>query len=96
MDVIRARNHLVIVVNTVNDYVLAHYSTLLGSCGIRAVTEKRSLVSSLFGSAHRNIDRMDTIVQLAEMVIKDCDQAAWALKSTVTALEIATARERTV
>jgi hypothetical protein len=94
MEITRNRNQLAIAMNTVSTYVNAEYGSLLADNGVRAVTERRSIVESLFGPAQRTLDELDTITEIADLVIKDVDQASWSIKSTVTALEVATARER--
>ena len=96
MNVVRNRNYLAITMNTVSSYLNAEYSQFMTGLGVRTISDRRELVESLFGGAQRMLDRLDTITEIADMVIKDTDQAAWSLKTSVTALEIATARERTV
>lgn len=94
MEVVRQRNHLAIVMNTVQSYILTEYGRLLYELGFTAVKTKEEAVLSLFGAGTRKIQELDTITEIANMVINDVDQASWAIKSTVTALEVATAREK--
>lgn len=94
MEVTRSRNHLAITMNTVQSYLGAEYGQLLGTHGVRAITEKRSIITSLFGAAQRKLEELDTITEIADMVIKDCDQASFTLKHTVEALTVATQREK--
>jgi hypothetical protein len=94
MEITRNRNQLAIAMNTVSTYVNAEYGSLLADNGVRAVTERRSIVESLFGPAQRTLDELDTITEIADLVIKDIDQASFSVKHTITALEVATARER--
>lgn len=94
MDVTRSRNHLAITMNTVQSYLGAEYSQLLSDNGVRAVTEKRSIVESLFGAAQRRLQELDSITEIADMVIKDVDQASFSIKHTVEALTVATQREK--
>lgn len=94
MVIARSRNHLAISMDTLKSYIMAEYSQLLGTHGVRAVTEKREIVNSIFSRADERLHKLDTITEIADLCIKDTDQAAWSIKSTVTALEIATARER--
>jgi hypothetical protein len=94
MEVARSRNHLAISMDTVKSYIMAEYSQMLGTHGVRAVTEKREIVNSVFSKPDERLHQLDTITEIADMCIKDIDQSSWAIKSTVTALEIATARER--
>lgn len=96
MIVARERNHLAATMNTIQSYLEAEYGSLLSQHGARSMTEKRGLIESLFGPAQRKLERLDTIPEIAEMVIKDVDQASWMLKTLVTALEIATAREKSI
>lgn len=96
INVVRSRNYLAITMNTVSSYLNAEHAEFMATLGVRTISDRRELVESMFGSAQRMLDKMDTITEIADLVIKDIDQGAWALKSTVSALEIATARERTV
>lgn len=94
MEVVRQRNHLAIVMNTVQSYILTEYGKLLYDLGFRSNKAKEEAVLSLFGAGRRKTEELDTIVEIANMVINDVDQASWAIKSTVAALEVATAREK--
>lgn len=94
MEVAANRNRLAIAMNTMSSYLFAEYGSLLGECGVRAITERRGVIDSMFGRAQRILDNLDTITEIADLAIKDIDQASFSLKHTVTALEIATARER--
>lgn len=94
MTVTRSRNYLAIVMNTVENHINAEYGALLGRAGVRAMGERRAIVESLFGGAQRKLQEIDSIIEIADMVIKDCDQASFTLKHTVSALEVATAREK--
>lgn len=96
MEITASRNRLAIAMNTMSSYLFAEYGSLLGQCGVRAITEKRGVIEAMFGRAQRILDKLDTITEIADLAIKDIDQAAWSLKSTVTALEIATAREKAI
>lgn len=96
MIIARERNHLAITMNTVQSYIEVEYNSLLQECGIKTISEKRNIIVSLFGAAQRKLDRLDTIPEIANMVIDDVDKASWTLKTLVASLEIATARERTL
>jgi hypothetical protein len=96
MTIARERNHLAITMNTVSSYLEAEYGALLGQNGVRSMTEKRGIIDSLFGPSQRRLDKLDTIPEIANLVISDIDKAAWALRVLVDALEVATARERSV
>lgn len=96
INVVRSRNYLAITMNTVSSYMNAEYGSFMATLGVRTISDRRELVESMFGPAQRMIDKLDTITEIADLVIKDVDMSSWALKTTVTALEIATARERTV
>lgn len=93
MQVTRQRNYLAIQMDVIRSYLMAQYMQLLGEYGVRTITEKREIISSMFSKADTCLHRLDTITEIADLVIKDCDQAAWALSKTVTALEVATKRE---
>jgi hypothetical protein len=93
MQVTRSRNYLAIQMDVVRSYVMAQYMQLLGESGARTITEKKEHVTSMFSKADTTLHRLDTITEIADLVIKDCDQAAWALSKTVSALEVATKRE---
>lgn len=93
MQVTRRRNYLAIQMDVIRSYLTAQYMQLLGESGARTITEKKEIVSSMFSRADTILHRLDTITEIADLVIKDTDQAAWALSKTVTALEVATKRE---
>lgn len=93
MSVTRSRNYLAIQMDTVRSYLMAQYMQLLHDEGIRTITEKREIINSMFSRADTCLHRLDTITQIADMVIKDVDQAGYALKHTVEALSVATKRE---
>ena len=74
-------------------YILANYDDLLVDSGITRITEKRTIVDGLFNTASSRLQRLYDIIDVADLVIKDIDQAGWALARTTTALEIAVKRE---
>ena len=95
MDIASKRNSLAIAMDTVKSHVSAEYQTVLVDMGVRTIADRNAAIDSLFGPAHRILMRLDTITQIADLVIHDVDQAGFALKHTVTALEVATKREFT-
>lgn len=94
MEITHSRNYLSIAMLTVKSHINATYGGVLLDAGIRSITERRSMVESLFGKAERTLDSLDTITEIADMVIKDVDQASFSIKHTVEALSVATAREK--
>lgn len=93
MSVIHQRNFLVSSIETISAYLIANFDL---SSIARSVTDRKAVVSSLVSDAQKKIDDMNSTIELANLVINDVDKASWALKSTVEALSIATARERTL
>ncbi len=94
MQVTRSRNYLAIQMDVIRSYITAQYMQLLAESGARTITEKKEVVTSMFSKSDTVLHRLDTITEIADLVIKDIDQAAWAIARTTTALEIATRRER--
>jgi hypothetical protein len=94
MEITRNRNYLATSMTTLSSHINAKYGSFLADQGVRAITERKAIIESLFGKAQRKLEELDTIVEIAQLVIDDVDKAAWAISRTVASLEIAMARER--
>ena len=93
MEVVRRRNFLAISMNTIETEIMSTYNSELIGLGARSINDKKNLVHSLLGPAQKKLDALDTIREVADLVIDDCDHASFALKHCVDALVVATKRE---
>lgn len=93
MDVMASSSYLSLSIENMRRYILANYDDILVDSGITRITEKRTIVDGLFNTASSRLQRLYDIIDVADLVIKDIDQAGWALARTTTALEIAVKRE---
>ena len=93
MEIVRRRNFLAISMNTIETEILSTYNSELIDLGARSINDKKNLVHSLLGPAQKKLDALDTVREVCDLVIDDCDKASFALKHTVEALTVATKRE---
>lgn len=93
IEIARNRNWLNISMSTMKNRIEVEHSTFLGSIGVRGVTERKSIAQSVMARAQKVLDQLDTITEIADLVISDIDQAGYALKHIVDSLQVATRRE---
>lgn len=93
MTITRNKNNLKYAIDTIKKHIEANYRSDLINLGIRGVTDRKQAVASLLAIATRKLSDMDTIIEIADMVIRDIDQATWSIKHAVDSLQIATKRQ---
>ena len=93
MDIMASSSYLSMSIDNMRRYILANYDEILVDAGATRITEKRTIVDGLFNTANSRLQQLYDILDVADLVIKDIDQAGWALARTTTALEIAVKRE---
>jgi hypothetical protein len=93
MTLTRNRNNLHYAIDTIKKHLDANYRSTLITLGVRGVTDRKQLIASLLSSATRKLSDIDTIVEIADMVIKDIDQGTWCIKHAVDAIQVATKRQ---
>ena len=93
MEVVTKRNLLAISMNTMNDTIMSTFNEELKSLGARSINDKKNLVHSLFGPAQKLIDDLDTIREVADLMIEDVDKGSYSIKHAVDSLMVATKRE---
>lgn len=95
MDTAIKRNRLYRLTETITGYISVNFTEELNDIGFKTIADKKSAISSLLTKWYTLIDNMDTVTEVADMVIKDIDQGSWALNKVISSLEIATKREQT-
>lgn len=94
MNVTIVRNILAASLKNVQKYVEAKYSGYMASSlGLRGTTDRKNMVQAVLSPYYTRFDSAQTIIDIADMVIADCDRSSYAIKHMTEALTVATKRE---
>jgi len=94
MNVTIVRNILAASLKNVQKYVEAKYwSWMASSLDLRSVNDRKNLVGAILAPYYERFDSAQTIIDIADMVITDCDRSSYAIKHMTEALTVATRRE---
>jgi hypothetical protein len=93
IEIAQIRNWLAIYMNTFQRYVEAEHTEWFKNNRVTTITAQRNIVQVLLGNAQQQLDKLDTVTEIADMIIKDCDQSGYGTKAVLDALAIATRRE---
>ena len=88
-----ASNHMAVAIDTIKKYIGAKHYVTMQELGIKGVNDRKELVSALLNPYNRMHDRVNTVIEIADLVIKDCDQGSFSLRHLTDALEVAVKRE---
>lgn len=75
--------------NTLSDYIMAHYSSNLGTTKY----EKDSAISDILSKGWSRLTNLEIACKTADKIIDDIDKTSWSYKSVLAGLEIATKGE---
>lgn len=93
MDVMANANYLSLAIANMRRHILFQYDDVLVDSGVTRVNEKKATVDNLFNTAQGRLQALNDILDVADLVIRDIDQAGYALKNSTAALELAVRRE---
>ena len=58
--------------------------------------ERNHYIDNILESANRLIYKLENVIEIADLVIDDCDKAAWVISQIVKTLELSTRPERNI
>lgn len=91
--VLDKRNGLEKAIHGTYKHIEAHYSSMLFAKGCKLKTEQKAVIESALSTARGKLEQMDTLIEIVDRIIEDCDQGGFALKRSLDALDIATKRQ---
>lgn len=94
MQLVSVRRLLAQGIDSVRNYILSEYNEEMVDLGFSTVASRNQVVENYLSKHYGRLSGIDTIVEIADLVIKDCDQAGFSLKRATDALAIAMTRER--
>ena len=86
------RNNLDRANKAMAEHIEAHYTRLLFSKGCKTKMEQRSVVNSCMSRARGMMDKMDTLIEISDLLIDDVDKGSFAIKHAIDALQVAVKR----
>jgi hypothetical protein len=93
LDAVILRNAINGSVGTLKKHIEASYPKTLRGMGITTVTARRNLLDALTDRYLDKYDTLMTLIEVADLVVADIDQAGYAIKHITEAVGIATKRE---
>ena len=85
LNVMRAQRTLEAALKQIESHIMVNYSDQMG---FRSQADRKSLVAALLEKYHYKLADYNRIIEMAQTSISDVDQAAWALKHTLDAMQI--------
>lgn len=76
----------------VTDHIWTVKGTFLAN-SFGSKPEREKAIRLVLKSAYKKLRRYESLIDMADMVINDLDQAQWSLKGILAALELSTKRE---
>lgn len=89
------KNNLQRATTAIQKHILANYEEELKSMG-SSVRNRQALVSLAVDSSSAKLQDMDSVIQMADLIIADIDKGSFAIKHAVDSLQVATRREFSV
>lgn len=96
MDVIVLRNTVNKSISNLKKYLEATYPKTLKGMGVTTVTARRNLLDALVQPYVERTVTMETLLEIADLVIADVDQAGYGTKHLTELIAVATKREFTL
>ena len=96
MTVAETRNWLAEAVDNFENYLKTNYSRTLSKVGCTTIAQRDAMAEHFTTDARRILSKIDSITEIGDMVIADIDKAAWAIRSCIDAVTVATKRETTL
>ena len=94
MNVTVVRNIMSSAIKNAAKYVDARYGEYMASSlGLHSVNDRKNMISAVLGPYQDRLDDLITVLEIADMVIEDCDKSSYTIKHLTEALTIATKRE---
>lgn len=96
MEVIVLRNIVNKAIKDTKKHIESNYPTTLKNMGMTTVTARRNLLDALMRPYVEKTTDMETLLEIADIAIADCDQAGRGIYSITENIKVATRREFTV
>lgn len=93
LECIVMRNLLNAASSTLKKHVEANYPKTLKQLGLTTVTQRRNILQALTDPHLEKLDTLNTVIEIADLIVADIDQAGFGIKHINEALAVATRRE---
>lgn len=93
LDCIVMRNLLTTATSVLKKHIEANYPKTLRTMGVTTVTQRRNLLDALTNPYLEKLDSLHTVIEIADLIVADIDQAGFGIKHINEALQVATRRE---
>ncbi len=88
------RNLMAVAIKNAGKYVEVKYATYMEkSLGLHTLNSRNSMKSALLGPYYKRFDDLETVLEIVDMVIEDCDKSSYTIKHLTEAITVATKRE---
>lgn len=86
------RNNLDRGIKAMSEHIEAHYTRLLMTRGCKTKMEQRAVINSCMSLSKSVIDKMDTLIEVADLLIDDVDKGSYSIKHAIDSMQIAAKR----
>lgn len=84
-----------IALETLTNHILSKYNTVLVE-NFSTVALRTTAVKTLLKTGYEKQEELNTIISMAQEIVKDIDQTSWQVRNLVNLIEIITSRENLV